>query len=124
MEILSQHTPLQELQIFMFALKVWVSLYELIPEYESAAYVYQTTEAWDYVDLSIKRQEGRRTDKRIVELDRKILIVEENPDNPAAGCYLMKYGWYDEIKAILYWTTKMQTIYFNQERKHDTSKTS
>lgn len=124
MEILDQYTPRQLRNALFFALDVWIYLYRELTELDHPGRrTFLTDEGLDTVDISILGPEGQVVGLAACELGTKILICNDDEDNPAGGTYLMKYGVCEEVNGLLYWTTKMKVISY-KDIKHDTTKTS
>jgi hypothetical protein len=117
MEILNNFTDSQLRRALFFAIEIYLYLDKEIVELAYAD-AHETDEpGTDFVDISLLGSEGQVIGIDKCVLNNKILIINDNPNNPISGTYLMKFGLSESRNTVFYWTTKMITVWSNQKKE-------
>jgi len=119
MEVLNDYTSSQLRKALFFAIKVWIYLNKELFELTTlGAKAYETDPpGLDVIEIAILGPEGQIVGIEKCPLTDKVLIFNDDLDNPLSGTYLMKFGRSETIHSILYWITKMITVWSDSEKE-------
>jgi len=117
MEILNNFTDAQLRRALFFAIEIYIYLDKEIFELAHTDAHETDKPGVDFVDVALLGPEGQVVGIDKCVLNNKILIINDNPHNPLSGTYLMKFGLCETINTVLYWTTKMVTVWSNPEKE-------